>query len=152
MCHSSGPRIMLALFAMFLLLAITSCASDTEIVVSFDGDECIFEGPEEVETGDQIVKKRNTSDLLGWAYFCRVEEGYFWQDTLDFIGVPGSDSDWPTWCQGFPSSSVVDANSNEVVHEYKLRYEGEYHVIWYQNEPEGFWPCGVFDVIEAASD
>lgn len=64
---------------------------------------------------------------------------------------PASGVDLPPFCHGVPSSDVVDANSNELVHEYKLRYEGEYHVMWKQTAPLPVptWPCAAFDVIAA---
>ncbi len=67
---------------------------------------------------------------------------------------PGSEVDWLHYCMGAPSSKVVDADSDEVVYEYKLRFEGEYHVYWKQTTPlpQPTWPCAAFDVIEAATE
>ena len=135
MGHVPRKRILYVLITLFLVLLSTSCTSDTDIVITFDGNECIFDGPTEVETGDQIVKVRNTSGDIGNLDICRIDEGFVWQDTLDFIGEPGSEVDWLHYCMGLPSSKVVDADSDEVVYEYKLKFEGEYHVYWKQTAP-----------------
>jgi hypothetical protein len=153
MNKSLGARISLFLLILFLVFLSASCTSNTDMVITFDGNECKFEGPTEVEEGDQIVKEINTSGVLGRAHICRVGEGPVWQDTLDYIGEPGSEVDWPTYCLNTPNSSVVDADTNEVVKEYKLRFDGQYHVIWtYNNDPFLKWPCAPFEVIEAATE
>lgn len=154
MHHYSSARLLLVLLALFLVLMSASCASDTDIVITFDGNECIYEGPTEVETGNQIIKVRNTSGANGSLDVCRINEGFGWQDTLDFIGEPGSEVEWPHYCPSGAASNVVDADSNEVVHEYKLRYAGEYHAFWKQTGPlpQKTWPCAAFDVIEAAAE
>ena len=154
MCHSSRKRSVLILVAMFIVIVCTSCAGATDIVITFDGNECTFDGPTEVETGDQIIKIRNTSGAIGSMDLCRIFEGYDWQDTLDFIGEPGSEVGWPTYCPTRVSSKVVDANENEVTHEFKLRYPGEHHVMWKETGPlpEKTWPCASFAVIEAATE
>jgi hypothetical protein len=151
MSHSSGARFLSVLFVLILAFLSASCTSNTDMVVTFDGNECKFEGPTEVEVGDQIVKEINTSGVLGRAHICRGGEVPVWQDTLDYIGQPGSDVNWPTYCLNTPHSSVVDADTNELVKEYKLRFDGQYHIIWtHNNDPFLKWPCAPFEVIEAA--
>jgi hypothetical protein len=124
------------------------------MVVTFDGNDCLFDGPTEVETGDQIIKVRNTSGITGSLDVCRIDEGYDWQDTLDFIGEPGSEVGWPIWCRFGADSNVVDADSNEVTHEFKLRFAGEYHAIWKEpgSDKVPTWPCAALTVIEAATE
>lgn len=84
---------------------------------------------------------------------CRGDKGKVWQDVLDFDFGDDEDTDtdieWPPWCQGMPGSSVVSAESNQVVYEYKLRFEGQYFVIWEQNEPDAAWPCAPLTVRQA---
>lgn len=153
MNKSFGARISLFLLILFLVFLSASCTSTTDMVITFDGNECKFEGPTEVEKGVQIVKEINTSGVVGKAHICRVGDGPVWQDTLDYIGEPGSEVNWPTYCINQLSSTVVDADTNEVVKEYKLRFDGQHHIVWtYNNDPFLKWPCAPFEVIEAATE
>ena len=139
---------------MLLLFFLSSaCASDNTLKVSFDGNECVLSGPSDLETGAHLIEVQNTSEYQGWMRICRGDDGYIWQDVLDHDFRDDSDVDddieWPTWCQGFPSSSVASVESNNVVYEYKLRQEGLYFIIWDQNEPEAAWPCALLTVRKA---
>ena len=83
--------------------------SPDAIAVTFDGNECVYSGPSEIEIGAYKITVRNTSGLLGWARICRSDEGYVWQDILnhDFSDDEDADDDieWPSWCWGRPSES-----------------------------------------------
>ena len=139
---------------LLLVLLSSGCASDNTLNVSFDGDECVLSGPSDLETGAHLITVENSSENQGWMRICRGDKGYVWQDILDFDFSDDEDIDteleWPPWCQGFPASSVASADSNQVVYEYKLTHEGQYFVVWEQNEPDAVWPCAPLTVQDAA--
>jgi len=45
---------------------------------------------------------------------------------------------------------LITADSDQVVYEYSLRHEGQYFVVWEQNEPDAVWPCAPLTVRTAA--
>jgi hypothetical protein len=150
-----GKPVM-ALALLLLAIGASACRSDDDIIITFDGNECVFSGPSEVETGTHMITVKNTTELTGWMRICRADEGKVWQDILDFEFTPDPNPEgdlfWPTWCQEFPTSSVANADANHVLHEYKLLNEGQYFVIWEKNKPEGAWPCAPLTVRKAAAE
>jgi hypothetical protein len=143
----------IALTLLLLVIFASACSGNDSIEVTFDGDKCVLSGPSDLETGAHLITVINSSEFQGWMRICRGDKGYVWQDILDFDFRDDADMDteleWPPWCQGFPSSSVVRADSNQVVYEYKLRHEGQYFVVWEQNEPDAVWPCAPLTVQKA---
>jgi len=139
---------------LLLVIFASACSGNDNIKVTFDGDECVLSGPSDLETGAHLITVLNSSEYQGWMLICQADKGKVWQDILDFDYDDGADSDteleWPPWCLGFPSSSVASADSDQVVYEYSLRHEGQYFVVWEQNEPDAVWPCAPLTVRTAA--
>jgi len=102
---------------LLLVIFASACSGNDNIKVTFDGDECVLSGPSDLETGAHLITADSDTEL-----------------------------EWPPWCLGFPTSSVASAESNQVVYEYNLRYEGQYFVVWEQNEPDAVWPCAPLTV------
>jgi hypothetical protein len=139
---------------LFLAIGASACRSNDDIIVAFDGNECIYSGPSDVETGSHMITVKNTTELTGWMRICKPDEGKVWQDVLDFDFTPGPEGDfvWPAWCQEFPDSSVVNADAIHVLHEYKLLHEGQHFVIWETSKPRGALPCALLTVRKAAAE
>ncbi len=145
----------IVLTLLLLVIFASACSGNDAIKVTFNGDTCDLSGSSDLETGAHLITVENASELKGWMRICRGDKGKVWQDILDFDFSDDEDTDtnieWPPWCQGFPGSSVVSAEANQVVYEYKLRFEGQYFVIWEQNEPDAAWPCAALTVQKATS-
>ena len=149
------PSMALALFALVIgALACSVDRFDRDLVVTFDGSECLYSGPSDIETGAHMVTIKNQTELTGWLRICRADEGKVWQDVLDFEFTPDPNPEgdlyWPAWCEEFPVTSFVNANADNVLYEYEFVHEGQYFVIWEKNKPEGAWPCSPLTVREAA--
>ena len=147
----------MALALLSLVIGTLACSLDRfdrDIVVTFDGNECLYSGPSDIESGTHMITVKNQTELTGWMRICRADEGKDWQDVLDFEFTPDPNPEgdlyWPTWCQEFPDSSVVNANADHVLYEYKILRDGQYFVIWEKNKPEGAWPCSPLTVRKAA--
>lgn len=147
-----GPMCIVLTLLMLVIFA-SACSGKDTIKVTFDGDKCVLSGSSDLDTGAHLITVENSSEFQGWMRMCRGDKGKVWQDVLDFDFGDDEDTDtdieWPPWCQGMPGSSVVSAESNQVVYEYKLRFEGQYFVIWEQNEPDAAWPCAPLTVRQA---
>lgn len=147
-------KVGMGLALLLLALGVSACRGNNDIIVTFDGEECIFSGPSDIETGTYMITVKNKTELTGWMRICRPDEGKVWQDVLQFDFTPDPEGDlvWPTWCQEFPDSSVANANAENVLHEYKLLQEGQHFVIWEKNIPDGAWPCAPLTVRKAAPE
>ena len=146
----------MALVLLTLVIGALACNLDRfnrDIVVTFDGNACLYSGPTEIETGTQMVTVKNQTELTGWLRICRANEGKVWQDVLEFEFTPDPNPEgdlyWPAWCEEFPDSSVVNANADNVLYEYEFLNQGQYFVIWEKNKPEGVWPCSPLTVQKA---
>ncbi len=141
------------LLLLMLVIFASACSGKDTIKVTFDGDDCVLSGSSDLGTGAHRITVENTSQYSGWMRICRGDEGKVWQDVMDYDFGDGEDVDthieWPPWCQEFPDSSVVRAEANQVVYEYSLRSEGQYFVIWEQNEPDAAWACSPLTVRQA---
>lgn len=126
------------------ILALVSCApadTDREIVVTFDGQECHYEGPSVVNEGDRIITLNNIAEHDVNLTVTRIDEGKTWQDVLDnleafTIGTP------PTWTT-FVRSEVI--SDTPVARKYALT-EGIYAILCWSTSPLGGWPAASLEV------
>lgn len=143
----------IGLTLLMLVIFASACSGNDTIKVTFNGNKCVLTGPSDLETGAHLITVTNSFEFQGWMRIYRGDKGKVWQDVLDFDFRDDEDMDteleWPPWCQGFPGSSVVSAESNQVIYEYKLRHEGQYFVVWEQNEPDAVWTCAPLTVRKA---
>lgn len=143
----------IVLTLLLLVIFASACSGNDSIKVTFDGNECVLSGSSDLETDVHLITVINSSDFQGRMTICRADKGKVWQDILDFDYGDDADTDseleWPPWCLGFPGSSVVSEDSNQTAYEYTLRDEGQYFIVWEQNEPDAVWPCAALTVRKA---
>ena len=101
----SQPRSAAWLVVMAILAAACSgtSADDRSMEVTFDGENCTYEGPAEVPVGDVQLVYHNQSTAGGTVFmdFFRIVEGRTVQDVLDYIAAdnaPGA----PSWTRRVP--------------------------------------------------
>ncbi|MGD2252168.1 MAG: hypothetical protein PVF70_04555 [Anaerolineales bacterium] len=126
------------------ILALVSCApaaADREIVITFDGQECRYEGPSVVNEGDRIITLNNIAEHDVDLTVVRIDEGKTWQDVLEnldafTIGTP------PTWTTFVRTELISD---NPAARKYTLT-EGIYAIICWSTSPLGGWPAASLEV------
>ena len=58
--------------------------------MTFDGEQCTYEGPTVLSAGEIEITYHNQSAERGWAWFGRLDEGRTIQDLLDYNADPSS--------------------------------------------------------------
>ena len=71
--------------ALVALVAFAACGDDGEVApeVTFDGENCRYEGPEVVSEGNVIFVFNNLSDPGAHLHVVELREGITWQDILE---------------------------------------------------------------------
>lgn len=141
-----NPRLIIKSLCIFILtmLVLVGCTqseTDKDIVITFDGEECTYDGPSVVDGGEQIITLKNNS---GWEVnldVSRIDEGKTWQDVLDHeSGLESGHR--PAWL-----TSVVIGTSpdNPEAREYTLT-EGLYSIVCWSSSPHVVWPAAPLEV------
>jgi hypothetical protein len=138
----------LMLGALFILLTgCTSTPEPKEIVLTFDGKTCQYDGPKVLTEGDVTIILNNKSEYELSLWAGRLDEGKTWQEMLDYIGPPGSHRELPEWASGSMIASKVPGNPNATV--YTLP-EGLYAICCCTcgeiKGPRGVWPGAALEV------
>jgi hypothetical protein len=129
-----------AYFLVVMLLSLGGCKpgeNSQDIILTFDGEECRYDGPNEVVEGDRIITFKNITELDVILDVQRLDDGKTMQDLLDYVDEVGQDGPRSTWTSSPIKSPVPD---NPDAWEYSLE-EGLHVMICNLNEPPfGFWP------------
>jgi hypothetical protein len=134
--------------AVFILIAgCTSSTKSQEIVLTFDGETCKYDGPSVVTEGEVTIILNNETEYELDLWAARLDEGRTWQEMLDYIGPPGSSVELPSWSDGTMIAADVPGNPNATV--YQLR-EGLYGISCCTcgeiKGPRGVWPGASLEV------
>ena len=128
------------ILTMLILVGCTPGEADKDIVITFDGEGCTYDGPSVASEGNRIITLKNNSEREVLLDMTRIDEGKTWQDVLDHFGEVES---WPPWL----SYGIVTGYSpdNPEVWEYTLT-EGMYSIICWSSSPSGVWPAAPLEV------
>jgi len=133
--------------ALALLTACTPTAKPREVVLTFDGKTCHYDGPKVIAEGDLTVVLNNQTDLEASLWVVKLDEGRTWQDLLGYIGVPGSSVHPPEWSSGSIIKTTSPDNPDATI--FTLR-KGLYAFCCCTcNElfgPRGVWPGASLEV------
>ena len=127
-----------------MVLSLGACKSgeiDQDIMITFDGEECKYEGPSEATSGDRVMTLKNTTEHDSYLQVVKLDEGTTWQDMLDFIGEPGSA---PGWLPGVSSVMTTAVRDNPEAREYSLQ-DGLYGIFCVDFE-DRIWPAAPLEV------
>ena len=78
--------------------------------LTFDGEQCTYEGPSVLSTGEVEITYHNRSAERVWADFSRLDEGRTIQDLLDYNAAPNFGA--PSWTTSVWSNFSLSANSS----------------------------------------
>ena len=131
-----------------VLSLLTGCTASQDIVLTFDGETCRYEGPDVVTEGEVTITLVNETDFEASLWMVKLDEGRTWQELLDYIGPPGTSVEPPPWSSGNFLASKLPDNPDATV--YKLN-EGLYGICCCTcnelfKENKGVWPGAAFEV------
>lgn len=130
------------ILTMLILVGCTPGETDKDIVITFDGEGCTYDGPSVVSEGKRIITLKNNSGREVFLDVTRLDEGKTWQDVLDHFGEVGPGL-WPPWLSyGIVIGILPD---NPEAKEYTLT-EGMYSIICWSSSPPGNWPAAPLEV------
>lgn len=79
--------------------------------MTFDGQQCTYEGPSALSAGEIEITYHNQSAERGWAWFGRLDEGRTIQEIIDYTADPPTQNS-PTWTTGLWIQLSIFANSS----------------------------------------
>lgn len=126
-----------------------------DFVVTFDGKDCVAEGPTEVLPGDYGFKFIDTSDVRGELWLLYLDEGKTIQDELDLQSEPGEWYPKPTWVHYGEKISKKYERTDEGKIEISLmdlKLLKEYTIMCYVNSPRKLWFVAPIYVVETLSE
>lgn len=110
----------LVYFPIVVVMILNSCSQpatapssieDVEIkeaTLTFDGETCLYEGPEQITEGEFAITLISDSELEAEWWVYRIDDDKTWEDMVDYISPPGSVIQPPSW-----SSSVLKSTDPE---------------------------------------
>jgi len=143
-----------------LLLVGCSAPADDQLVVTFDGNTCTYEGPSELTVGEyQFIVKNLTEDNLSLVIH-RIEEGHTYQELEDRVKeeehkFPERGTNWPDWMLGYTTRFVTfekDQTTGNELTTWEISREGDHALGIYNTSNETLWPCAPLMVVAAPSE
>jgi len=124
-----------------LLFACSSAEEAKEPNVTFDGENCIYEGPERMPSGAAVIAFTNLSDRpTVHFHILRLEEDKTWQDVLTLAEEPILGL--PRWMRELGARS---APGNPNARQYELE-PGLYALLCAQHVIDA-WPAAPLEVV-----
>ena len=111
------PIASLMAVGLFLLAACSTevAGGDSRVVqLTFDGEQCIYEGPSVLSAGEVEVVYHNESSEAGFFWIGRLFEGRTSQDMIDSIADDPS-AVKPSWAVSVRAQPVLAANTSSTV-------------------------------------
>ena len=140
-----------------LLLVGCGSPSEEQLVITFDGNECVVSGPSELAVGEQPIILKNTTEKNLTLGFNQFLDGHTYQDLVDHLNQLGgkadiSGSDRPDWVN-FRATSFMgyekgETTGEEIITLY-IKNEGDHGIELYEIATETVWLCGPIEVVEA---
>jgi len=126
------------------LMLIIACKPTTEIVVTFDGEECTVSGPSVLPAGEHSFILNDISEKKVDLWVGRLLEGKTVQDLFDEQGEPSVWWPKPSWFYYTQQIGTEQINDNGgEVWTYSLNEEAEYviYVGIYKKDTKNLWFC-----------
>ena len=87
--------------------------SDSRLLqLTFDGEQCTYEGPSELSAGEVEIVYHNESSEVIWFDFARLDEGRTTQDIIDYIEDGTFDA--PSWTVQVWNQGRISANASSI--------------------------------------
>jgi hypothetical protein len=110
----------------------------------FDGQSCLYDGPENIKTGPVTLIFLNNSDGFAADEFLRLSQGYTIQDLLDYVGEQPTIVVHPPWTTSLmPKAVIVRPGGSDI---WKGILEPGIHAAVCASTDLGMWLGGSFTV------
>ena len=134
---------------VLLAVLLGACGSDSEptaLQLEFDGENCVYSGPAEVEQGPITFTYLNNSENWAYVNLLRHTGDQTIQDAIDHIGEEPSQQRTPGWSDEYEglASSVAPGT---YTWEGDL-LPGTHHMICANRNPLGVYFGGGFEVTD----
>jgi len=145
MTKKPGYKVKICLFILILTL-IVGCTSlptcddieGTCLELTFDGENCTYEGPTELNTGTVKILFRNKSESTASAILAFYREGKTVQDMIDYNGPEPTTKDAPSWAKILAGFERIYAGESETL-ERNLKDIGTYTLLCWRKYPHAVW-------------
>ncbi len=104
-----------------------------ELNVTVNGNDCIYEGPDEFKAGPVILTFYNENDTESVFEFAYFDEGKITQEFIDYFNDPDS-GHWPSWANEYNYANARLHAGETKAFEFELD-PGLYTFICAQNDP-----------------
>jgi hypothetical protein len=104
-----------------------------DLIVTFDGSSCIYDGPQVIREGEITIITDNLSDSPVFADLAKLDDDKTWQDMLDYIGEPGSNKQRPYFITKENRRPVISDNRAAIF----TPDPGFYVIVCYQTTATG---------------
>jgi len=141
-----------------LMSACASKAESDELVATFDGNECKWEGPTELPVGEHSIIFINSTDkFVEFLVRKIIGEGIIYQDYLDFQPAPGEYFVPPgDWHMGMGKFQLErDEKRDAYIYTFSFDSSGEYFSRVYakiSSDEEGMLLCGPLTIVESSTE
>jgi hypothetical protein len=131
----------------------TLIASTPSLEITFDGEECIVEGPDELSAGVHTIVFYDHSDLSAYPVAVRHFSGESFEREVAWVeencGPPGAKCPKGSGTYaGYQELTAAFAGEGIIHKQYDFKFETE-HSIWAETPQLRLWPCRSFQVVAA---
>ncbi len=137
--HSFFTVFLFAGFAFFFFVGcstkddIEAIVVTEDLIVTFDGKTCEYDGPQVIREGEITMIMNNLSDSPVTLDLAKLDDDKTWQDMLEYIGEPGSYKQRPDW--------ITKENRKPVISDHRAAIfspdPGDYVIVCYQTVATG---------------
>ena len=128
---------------------LSSCSDTTEtcLQVEFDGDDCVYDGPADLDAGEVVIILKNDSSILAVFDILRHVTNATVEEMADFIGPGVYMGAPPTWARSqYALTKPVEAHAS-LSWERELT-PGTHSVLYVGRYHQSLFFCGGFIVHE----
>ena len=112
--------------------------SPPQLELSFDGENCMYDGPSEINPGDATFSFINNSQSIAAANMIVLDEGKTIQDVIDYSGPEPSVKHAPVWSSDVPY--IWEEIDPGEIHTWQGRlWPGLHVLVCVRIEPFGVW-------------
>ncbi|MEE8356743.1 MAG: hypothetical protein V3R33_05485 [Anaerolineales bacterium] len=130
---------------LLIIILLSSCSimnqepEIRELNLTFTGDDCIYEGPDEIKAGPVSLAFYNENDSISAMNFMRHKGGESIQDMIDYLGAAPSTKHHPDWTDDFTYYTWKKITSGtSITFDFELE-PGIYSMVCAQILPYGVW-------------
>ena len=147
------------LLALLLLVGCSPTREIQDLVFTFHGESCQYEGPEVIREGTVVIEFDNpTNDEFVHLHLTKLDEGKTWQDFVQYIGGVDASAPLAPW-EKLIAPTSVDGDTGSVRHQARYFREWEFsltsglhtivcarHAGVVEDVPNGIWPGAPIEV------